>query len=240
VEWSSKSTLLAVGVALVVAGVCAAALSVDRSHVDPSDRVGGNLLALIAAVVAGLVPVFLVRGFPLTGTYMTRFFLPVLVFANCATVAGLLYLIRPRYAPLILFAVIFLSADRLILGAIQERRLQSELEHIGERLRPLVQEEGLVVVVSPTRPGISPEERMAKETYSWPYPQAGRLWVLRAPAAEALFGPRSGCRSVESLHLEPRGVRLTRADEPIRLVLWDASPSDEPDLEPYFRGCRLR
>jgi len=245
IEWDSRSTLLAACCALAVAGGVAA-LSWNRVPVDRPEGIGGRLLALIAAAIAGLTPVFFISKFPLKLTYETRYFLPVLVFTSCATVAGLLHFTWPRYAPLALFAVVFLAADRLVLGAIEEKRLQAELERIGEqRLRPLVgKEEGLVVIVSTgdIESGgrlreIPPEERMAKETYPWPYPDFGRLWVVRPATAAAFFGPRSGCRRAESLHLEPREIRCTRADEPIRLILWDNSQSDEPDLEPYFRGC---
>jgi hypothetical protein len=238
IEWSSKSTLLASGVALAVA-VFVAALRVDRGRAEPSDGAGRNLLAVIAAVIAGLVPAFVIRDFPLIRTYETRFFLPVLVFASCATVAGLLYLTRPRFASLVLLAVVFVCSDRLVLRAIEEKRLQSGLERIGERLRPLVDGEGLVVVVSQARIDMSPEERMTKATYRWRFPQAGRLWFMRPNQAKALFGPRTGCRRAESLHLKLQILRW-RIDQPIRSALWDASDSDEPDLEPYFRGCPTR
>jgi len=244
IDWDSKSTLLAACVALAAAG-CVAVLSWNRGSVDRPDRLGGRLLAVIAAVIAGLIPVFFVSNYPLNLNYETRFFLPVLVFASCATVAGLLHLTQPRFRSLVLSAMVFLSADRLVLGAIEEKRLQAGLERVGDRLRPLVgRAEGLVVIVTATHigsggrlRGISPEERMAKETYRWPYPEFGRLWVVGPGTAAESFGPRSGCRRAESLNLGPREIRCTRADEPIRLVLWDNSQSDEPDLEPYFRGC---
>lgn len=240
IEWSSKSTLLAAAVALAAAA-CTAALRLDGGAADPQRRAGGSQLAVIAAVIVGLVPTFVIRSFPLTRVYETRFFLPVLAFASCATMAGLLYLTRPRFARVVLAAVVFLSVDRLVLRAIEEKRLQSGLERFGERVRPFVgQEEGLVVMVSPSRLGISPEETMAKATYRWPFPQAGRFWIVRPNHAEELFGPRSGCRSAESLYLDSPLIRWPRAREPIRLVLWDASHSDEPDPEPYFRGCPPR
>jgi hypothetical protein len=251
IEWASKSTLFAAGVALAAA-ICAAALRMDRAAADPPGSVGGRLLAVIAAVIAGLAPAFVIRSFPLSRVFETRYFLPVLVFASCATVAGLLSLARPRFASLVLLAVVFLSVDRLVLRAIEEKRLQSELERFGDRVRPFVgREEGLVVVVTPDRIGVSPEETMAKATYRWAFPQAGRFWIVRSAYAEARFGPRSGCRRVESLPVAPsrragaRGrleqvIRWPHADEPIRLILWDASHSDEADLEPYFRGCPAR
>ncbi len=240
IQWSSKSTLLATGVALAVA-VSVVALRGSRASVDSPDPVGSNLLPVIGAVVAGLVPTFAIWRFPLTRVYETRYFLPILVFASCATIAGCLRLSRPRYAPIVLFVFLFVGVDRLILRAIEEKRLQTELEQFGERMRPFVGEEkGLVILVSPGRDGISPEETMAKATYPWHFPQAGRLWIVPPSGAEARFGPRSGCRSVESLRLEPRVIRWPRSDEPIRRVLYDAAHVGGPDPEPYFRGCPAR
>jgi hypothetical protein len=243
IEWDSRSTLIAACVALGAAG-CAAVLCRNRGSVGRPDGAGGRLLAVIAAAFAGLMPVFFVSAYPLREVYETRYFLPVLAFTSCATVAGLLLLTRSRYATLALTAVVFVAADRLVLGALEEKRLQEGLERVGERLRTLVgSEKGVVVLVTPAHGSggrvrrISPEERMAKETYRWPYPEFGRLWVVRPGTATAHFGPRSGCRRAESLHLERREIRCTRADEPIRMVLWDVSTSDEPDLEPYFRDC---
>lgn len=236
IEWDSKSTLVAAGVALAAA-VCAAALRADRDPA-PAERVGGRLLALLAAVIMGLVPTFAIRSFPLTRDFETRYFLPVLLFASCAVVAGLLSMLRPRFARPVLFAFAFLCVDRLVVRAFEEKRLQSGFERFGERVQPFVgDEEGLVVLVSTPRLGVSGEETMAKATYRWDFPQAGRLDIVRPNTAVELFGPRSGCRSTASLRLDPDIIRWPRAKEPIRLVLWDAAHADEPDPEPYFRGC---
>ncbi len=240
IEWSSKSTLVAAVVALALAA-CVAAVRVDRGSPDAPERGAGNLLALVAAVIVGLVPAFVLREFPLRRIYETRFFVPVLVFASCSTLAGLLYLSRPRLRALVVLSIVLICADRLVIRAVEEKRLKWGLERIGQDLRPLVGDAaGLVVVVVPARFAMSPEETMTKVTYAWGFPQAGRLWMMGAEEAKGLFGPRAGCRSATTLDMGPQVIRWPRADEPVRLVLWDASHTEQPDLEPYYRGCVAR
>ena len=236
VDWSSKSTLLAAGVALGMATWVARGLPVRSA--EAADGKAENLWVVVAAVVAGLTPAFLIRSFPLTKVYETRFFLPVLVFASCATLASVFRLSRPRCFALVLFGLVFFCMDRLILRAVEERRLKDGLERFGETMRPFVGDRpGLVVLVSPERDGMSAEESMAKATFRWQFPQAGRLWIVRPDHARVQFGPRSGCRPVESLRLSRPDKNWPRLDEPIRSVLYNASDTDEPDPEPYFRGC---
>jgi hypothetical protein len=233
----SKSTLFAAAVALAVAG-CAASLGVGRHTTDRPEPVGRRLLAVIAAVAAGLAPTIFVLGWPLHYDFSTRYFLPELVFASCGAVALLLAFGQPRLGVLAVFLVSFLAADRLVLGAFEEKALQAALERFGERLRPFVgQDEGLLVLVSTSRKPMHVLEAMAKATYRWSFPEAGRLEIVEPGKAKLLLGPRSGCRSAESLRLSPRGLRWPRPAERIRLVMWDASSSGDPDPEPYFRGC---
>ena len=174
---------------------CVATLWRGRAADAPPAPVGRRLAALIAAVTVGVAPAVVIKGWPLTRVFESRFFLPVLLMASCATMALLLAVLHSRFASVAILAVTFLAANRLVLGAIEERRLQSTLERFGERVRPLVlAERGLLVVVSPDRLRISEEEEMVKATSRWGSSQRGRLWILRPDEAAAQFGPRSGCR----------------------------------------------
>ena len=238
-DWDTRSSILAATVALA-AGLGAAAVGRRREGTNHPAKAGGRLAALVAAVLAGLVPTFVIRGFPLTRVFETRYFIPVLAFASCATMGALMYASRPRVAPWILFAVVFLGVDRLVLRAFEEKRLQESLDRFGRQVRPLVAtrvEDGLLILVSSRVPGVSPEETMAKATYRWPFPEAGLFWIVPPHVANNLFGPRAGCRSVRSLMLDKASIRWERPTENIRSLLWDASYSDTLDVEPYFRGC---
>ena len=235
-EWGSTSTLLAAVVGLAAAALTLA-IRLDRDETRGAGEEVRRVGMMTLAVAAGLTPAVLIQGWPLARVFETRFLLPVLAFASCATVAALLVLVRPRYAKLVVFAVVFLSADRLVLRAFEEKRLQADLQKAGERIRPLVDAEpGLVVVVSPDRIGVSGEEQMGKLTYGWSFPSAGKFWILRPDDARLLFGPRSGCQDLSPLRIRPQ-IRWPRTEESIRAVFWDASTSLDPDLEPYYRGC---
>jgi hypothetical protein len=116
--------------------------------------------------------------------------------------------------------------------------MQEALDSVGRRLQPYVGEEkGLVVLVTRDRTRQSKEEVMAKATYRWSVDQALRFVIVRPEDALFRFGPRSGCRSVESLRLRHENIRWPRANEPIRRVLWDQGDWNDLDPEPYYRGC---
>jgi len=238
IDVESRTTIVAAAVAVVVALCVARAWRSGEAASDRPQDAGVRVGALIAAVLAGLLPPFLMREFPLTRIFETRYYVPVLAFAICATLGLLLAWSRPGFAALTLAGVVFLSADRLVEGAFQEKRLQSRLDHLGEIWRPLVGEKsGAVVVVTPERNGMSLEETMAKVTYRWGFPAGGRLWIMRPDDAKTEFGPRSSCRRPESLRWPQKTIRWPYPKEGIRALLWDDSPSSDPDLQPYFRGC---
>src|SRR5262249_28959129 len=82
-DWTSKSSLLSAGLGLLVATLIATAFP-RRPVKEPREPTGRPLLALTAAVVAGLIPVAIVAGgWPTPHLYDTRFLLPILVFASC-------------------------------------------------------------------------------------------------------------------------------------------------------------
>jgi hypothetical protein len=237
VDWASKSTLLA---AVLGVGVASAAVAVWALRRDQPDvpSAGRRLLALGAGVVAGLYPAITIMGWPMRLIFETRYLLPALVFASCATVALALALARPRRAAAAIFLIAFLAGNALVLRAFEERKLQRLLEAAGRRLESYVGDQsGLVVLVAPDRLGQSKEEVMAKATYRWSFPQASRVLLMRQGDALLRFGPRSGCRPLASVTAWPQVIRWPRAEEPVRVVLWDSGDMESFDPEPYFRGC---
>ena len=119
-------------------------------------------------------------GWPLSVTFMTRFLLPAVPFAACATVGLLILAVRPRWARAALCVAAFLAADGLVLKAVEERRTQEDLDAVGRRLLPFVgDEKGLVVLVCHDRSEQSKEEVMAKATYHWSVEQGERLVIVR-------------------------------------------------------------
>ena len=240
IEWSSKSTILAVSVALLVAAAAASLVRFRRDDVA-ADGIAGRLVALLGAVVAGLSPAVIIQGWPLRLVYETRFMLPVVVFASCATLAMLLAFARPALGALAVFALSFVAADRLIVQAFEEKRLQQSFEALGERVRPFVrQADGLVVLVSPDRTGQSAEEEMAKATYRWSLSESNRFWMIRPEVLDARFQSRAGCPELGSVRLPPQYRGWPRATDTIAQLLWDPGDLAGGLPAPYFLGCSSR
>lgn len=238
VDWSSKSTLLATAAGILVAAACASFFRVR--DVDGERSPSRRIVALLLGAFASLYPAIAIMGFPLTLFFESRFFLPALPFAACATVAVVAVSLRPRWLPAALCILAFFAAESLVLRAHAEGVLQRRLEAVGATLHPLIAgNKGLVVVVCPDRMGQSAEEVGAKASANWPIEDAERLVVLRPPEADLFIGTRRDCREPSSLRLRYSSIRWPRAPEPIRLVLWD--PGDWADgevaPEPYYRGC---
>ena len=238
VDWSSKSTLLATAVGVVVAAACA--LFFRAGDIEAERSPMRRIAALLLGVFASLYPAIAIMGWPLKLYFETRFFLPALPFAACATVALAAVALRPRWMPAALFVLAFLAADGLVRRAHAEGTTQRRLEAAGARLRPLVAgQTGLVLIVCRDRMAQSAEEVGAKASANWPIADAERLVVLRPPEAEVFIGTRRACPDLASLRLRREPIRWPRAPEPIRLVLWDQGDWEdgEVDPEPYYRGC---
>lgn len=234
-DWNSKSTLLAVLAGLTIAAMTAIFVG-ERREPEAVDGFRRRLLALVAAVTAGRLPAVIVMGWPAIKIYPSRFQLPILAFASCTIVAVILAVTKPRYRPLALSAFFFLAAYQLVVRAFEQRTLQCELERFGENLRPHMRSGGLVVVIVPDRLELMQVE-ILKAAEKWSADEANRLWVERPDEALRLFGPRSGCRSLESIHLETPLLRWPLPHDKISRILWAPSSSEKDALEPYFTGC---
>jgi hypothetical protein len=232
--------MFAVAVALLV-GAAAASRVWFRRDGAAANGIAGRLWALLAAVVAGLTPAVIIQGWPLRLVYETRFMLPVVVFASCATLAMLLAFGRPELRALAVFALSFVAADRLIVQAFEEKRLQQSFEALGERVRPFVQQsDGLVVLVSPDRTGQSAEEEMAKLTYRWSASESNRFWMIRPEVLDRRFQSRAGCPDLASVRLPPQYLGWPRSSDTIGHLLWDPGELAGSLPIPYFAGCPSR
>jgi hypothetical protein len=229
-EWSSKSTLVAALVAVLVAGL-AAALASPRPASPNVPRVAGRVIALVVAVVAGLVPVVIIQGWPFQLVYESRFLLPVVVFATCATVATALRMTTPAFQPLVVFLLCFIAANRLVDQAFEEKRLQARFDGLGSRVRPFLQgTTGLVVLVTPDQTRQSAE--------------SSRFWIVRPTMLARRFESRAGCPDLADVRLPRQSYGWERTTDRISLLLWDPGESEHnaPATRPvaYFAGCPSR
>jgi len=243
-EWASKSTLVAVTLALLVAGV-AAALAAARPAPSSAPRVAGRVVALVGAVVAGLVPVVIIQGWPFKLVYESRFMLPVVVFAACATVATALRLSTPALQPLVVLLLCFIAANRLLDQAFEEKRLQGKFDALGSRVRPFItRTTGLVVLVTPDRTRQSAEEVSVKVAYRWSTAESNRFWIVRPWMIARRFQSRAGCPDLDVVRLPAESFGWPRTTNQISLLLWDPADADDEVSAtrpvPYFVGCPSR
>jgi hypothetical protein len=150
----------------------------------------------------------IIQGWPFQLVYESRFMLPVVVFATCATVATVLRLATPALQPVVVFLLCFIAANRLVDQAFEEKRLQTKFDGLGTRVRPFVDRtEGLVVLVTPDQTRQSPEEVSVKVAYRWSAAESNRFWIVRPwdPPAVGGFGPARRAPSSG-----PGDVRLPR------------------------------
>jgi hypothetical protein len=243
-EWASKSTVVAATLALLAAGV-AAALAARRPEPRSATRVAGRVIALVGAVVAGLVPVVIIQGWPFTLVYESRFLLPVVVFATCATVATVLRMATPALQPVVVFLLCFIAANRLVDQAFEERRLQEKFDGLGSRVRPFVDRTtGLVVLVTPDQTRQSAEEVSVKVAYRWSAAESSRFWIVRPWMLGRRFESRAGCPNLDVVRLPAPSFGWPRTTDRISLLLWDPGdvegnvPATRP--VPYFAGCPSR
>jgi hypothetical protein len=125
-----------------------------------------------------------------------------------------------------------------VAQAFAEGRLQRRFDRLGERLLPIVRESGgAVLVVMPPRTSQTGEEMMGKTTYRWPLKDAERLWIKTPDVALPALGPRSACRSLDSVMFDPTSVRWHWRGGKLARVLWYPAIQEADGFEPYYRGC---
>jgi hypothetical protein len=236
-EWGSRSTLVAVPAGIAIAFVVARLLGSGSASGRAETHVR-RLAALAAAVASGLVPVVLIQGWPHRLVYETRWELPILAFASCATVALFYTLASARYLPAVLAVFAFVAGDRLVAGAFEQRALAADYERFGRLIRPYVQQSpGLLVLVAPEVDGQSDLDAMVKATLKWKAEEKAKFWIVRPIPATRRFGPRLGCRNPANLPLEPVDIGWPRSEGPIARILWKSSLLEPDPPEDYFQGC---
>ena len=232
IEPDSRSTILGVLAAGVVGAVFAA---IDRRPAGfGGDRV--PLTAFAVSVAAGILPVALanrnVRSFD---PYESRYLLPILPFSALALAGSVRSLTPLRLRRAATSIVAGLAVYWVIVAAFQTRNFQSRLQELGDRLRPLLRDPGIVVAVVPDRT-LDGSDLTPKVTWTWSDADARRVWVMPDDSAEALFGSRVDCRGAERIDLPP-ALMQTERNGPVSHLVWVSPKGKGVDaLEPYCVG----
>jgi hypothetical protein len=234
-EWSSRSTILALGIALL-----AAALAVwsCRGPSEPAATEGGlglrRPLALLAAATVALAGVMSQNTFLILTGYESRLRLPALPFAALLVLCGIRALL-PRYRIFAVGLLGFLAGYTTAVASVSTIREQRILAEIGDILRKRLGPEGTTTIaVVPQFGGrLDAVEMTAKATRGWPNSEADRVWFERASDAMADYGDRMTCRPLGSFSVE--NERFSRPKTRIcRIFYVPVSPDGKiGELEPY-------
>jgi hypothetical protein len=191
----SASTVVA-----AVFGVAAAVLIFLSFKKNPEEipNKASETLAVILAVVAGLMPVTLANQSPSGGdSYETRFFIPVLPFATIITSRMILYFTRDKLRPVAAAILTFICICTVFNSAFEFRREQKDMESFGKVLRPIVESSSaMTIVVVPDHEKLDGSDITPKIVLHWPRELLPKVWIITAAEIIRLNGPRTNCNSV--------------------------------------------
>jgi hypothetical protein len=229
-EWSSRSTILALGIALL-----AAALAVwsCRGPRDPAAMEGGPAAgrALLRR-----------RRSPSRGDVAEHVLSDGLRIrsASRAAVRGLLLLcgiraLLPRYRMIAVGLLGFLAGYTTAVASVSTIREQRTLTEIGDILRKRLGPEGTTTIaVVPQFGGrLDAVEMTAKATRGWSNAEADRIWFERSSDAMADYGDRMRCKPLGSFSVQ--NERFARPQTRICRIVYVPVSADGKigELEPY-------
>ena len=186
--------------------------------------------ALFMAVIAGVVPVALMRPYsPIA--FATRFYLPVLPAAVVLTLGAVLWCVKPRFRRVSVLSLAFLGGTALFTDSFDAWRHQRRMDAAGRVIQGSLAPEGLTaVVVSSEKICEAPDWCTGQATRAWPVDLEKRVWVFDPDEGRRLFGSRNGQPSPR-LDVDVRTVR--RIGVPSR-VLWLEPDGHGFRVEPYY------
>jgi hypothetical protein len=190
----SASTLIAAAF-----GIGAAVLIFQSFKKNPEEirNKTTETIAVILAVVTGLMPVTLANQAPSGGdSYETRFFIPVLPFATIITSRTILYFIKGGLRHFAAAVLVFISICTIFNSAFDFRREQKNMESFGKILRPIVENSSaMTIVVVPNYEKLDGSDITPKIVLHWPRELLPKVWIITAVEMIPLNGPRTNCNS---------------------------------------------
>ncbi len=234
-EWSSRSTILALGIGLVAAALAVWSCRGPRGGEETEGRLGlRRPLALLAAATVALAAVMSQNTFLILTGYESRLRLPALPFAALLVVCGIRGLL-PRYRMIAVGLLGFLAGYTTAVASVSTIREQRILTEIGDILRKRLGPEGTTTIaVVPQFGGrLDAVEMTAKATRGWSNAEADRVWFERSSDAMADYGDRMQCKPLGgfSVHNE----RFARPQTRICRIVYVPVSADGKigELEPY-------
>ncbi|HEY2798076.1 MAG TPA: hypothetical protein VGK26_09320 [Thermoanaerobaculia bacterium] len=234
-EWSSRSTIVALGVALVVAALAVWSCRGPRDGAETEARLGlRRPLALLAATTVALAGVMSQNTFLVLTGYESRLRLPALPFAALLILCGIRGLL-PRYRMIAVGLLGLLAGYTTVVVSIGTIREQRVLAQVGEIVRNRLGPEGTttIAVVPPFGGRLDDVELTAKATRGWSTAEANRAWFIHSAGALVDYGDRMRCKPVGSFSVQ--NERFARPTTRLcRIFYVPVSPDGKiGELEPY-------
>jgi len=231
IDPTSRSILLAVAVGLFAAIALTPVWRRLRDSGEPRAP-ARSLMALVIAVMAGVVPIVLANRAANLPASDSRHRTHLLVFAAIFVVAFSSRLTARPFRPAVFAFLAFLAGYQVVDGALATRRNQRLLESVGAHLLPLVKSSpGVTVGVLPGQ--IVRTDLTPKATIHWSDEESKRAWVLIPDKAEDLFGSRARCHDTDRIDT-PRELHTTGRHGPVSHLVWVNVRGDSVEnLEPY-------
>ncbi len=234
-EWSSRSTILALGIALLAAALAVWSCRGPREAASAEGGLGlRRPLALLAAATVALAGVMSQNTFLVLTGYESRLRLPALPFAALIVLCGIRALL-PRYRMLAVGLLGFLAGYTTAVASVSTIREQRVLTEIGDVLRKRLGPEGTTTIaVVPQFAGrLDAVEMTAKATRGWSNAEAERVWVERSSDAMADFGDRMKCKPLGSFFIQNERFARPKT-RTCRIFYVPVSPDGKlGELEPY-------
>lgn len=230
-ERDSGTTIAAVVFGLGMAAVFSRILRSSRASEPSMGPARLRVGALFLAVVAGILPVALMRPYS-AHTFATRFYLPVLPAAVVLTLAGVLWVVKPRFRMIPDFFFAFIAGTAIFTESADALRHQRRMDEVGRAIRRNLAPDGITaVVVSSDHICESPDWCTGQATREWPVELEKRVWVFDPAEGSQFFGSRLGHRPPPPLDVDVRSVRRVG---PPRSVLWLEPEGHGFRVEPYY------
>jgi hypothetical protein len=221
---------------------------------NSASRIGiRGVIALLVAIVAGLLPIVAMGRFPWDSpdSIASRYGLPVLPFVAILTVRGCLWITKSElwFVPIAAFGCTAGTMTMLdVYAAITERRtfaqLGTELETVVSASRDIT-----AAVISMPNRTLGPRrqwEMVARITMDWPRDVRERFWAFRysdssdltyIEEAQEILGTRVAPRIPERLDV---GMREVSRHGRLGQVLWiNVKRNGRFEIEPYAQPLDL-
>jgi hypothetical protein len=226
----SRSSILAAIFGLFVSTIMMVRCWLDPSFTRPRRR---SLLAISAALIAGLTPIVFMRPSISMSPFASRLYIPIIPIATCLTFSMAATLVRKRFRLGVVALAGFLIGYSVFAESWSAYKRQRLMSSLGSYLEQQVKagDGGLTVAVIANKQNCqSGYECTAKLTSNWPIEIEKKFWAFTKEEALTYLGRRTDCQATPNVDVN---VRHVRRRGPLEKVLWIETNGDDFLIDPY-------